>query len=113
MAFLDFKKAYDSVWREGLWYALWKNGIKGKLWRIIKHTYDNIESKVSLGDIETNYFDQNEGLRQGCVLAPILFSIYINELKKLLNQSLLGVHLNETTVNGLFFADDVSSHSTK
>uniref|UniRef100_A0ABM0MR95 Uncharacterized protein LOC102802074 n=1 Tax=Saccoglossus kowalevskii TaxID=10224 RepID=A0ABM0MR95_SACKO len=106
-AFLDFKKAYDSIWREGLWYALWQNGVKGKLWRIIKNTYNHIESKVSFGDIETDYFTQNEGLKQGCVLAPTLFSIYMNELKKLLDDSLLGVKLDEICINGLFFADDV------
>ena len=104
---MDFRKAYDSLWIYGLWYALWQNGITGKLWRVIKHTYDHIESKITFGDIETDYFTQNEGLKQGCVLAPLLFAVYINELKKLLDKSLLGVKLNDTLINGLFFADDV------
>jgi hypothetical protein len=32
LAFLDLSKAFDRVWREGLFYLLWKNGIQGKCW---------------------------------------------------------------------------------
>ena len=34
--FLDIQKAYDSVWRNGLWLKLWNMGVKGKMWRVIK-----------------------------------------------------------------------------
>ena len=35
--FIDLKKAFDRVWRNGLWKALWEAGIQGKMWRIINN----------------------------------------------------------------------------
>ena len=34
--FLDVQKAYDSVWRNGLWLKLWEFGVREKMWRTIK-----------------------------------------------------------------------------
>ncbi|MEP5445307.1 hypothetical protein, partial [Ekhidna sp.] len=34
--FLDVQKAYDTVWRNGLWKKLWEIGIRGKMWRMMK-----------------------------------------------------------------------------
>jgi hypothetical protein len=39
IAFLDLSKAFDRVWREGLFYLLWKNGVQGKIWRLLKEIY--------------------------------------------------------------------------
>ena len=35
-AFMDIKKAYPSVWRDGLWWKLWRMGVRGKMWRVLK-----------------------------------------------------------------------------
>ncbi|CAB1107046.1 unnamed protein product [Ectocarpus sp. CCAP 1310/34] len=45
--FLDVKKAYDTVWRNGLWKQLSKYGIKGKMWRVLNEEDDRVyESAV-------------------------------------------------------------------
>ena len=36
--FLDVQKAYDTVWRNGLWLKLWEHGVQGKTWRVIKRS---------------------------------------------------------------------------
>ena len=38
--FLDIKKAYDTVWRDRLWYSMREMGIQGKLWRVIRNIYN-------------------------------------------------------------------------
>ena len=55
----------------------------------------------------TNEFDIGKGVKQGCVLSPVLFSIFINEFVKLLRESNLRVRMNGIWTGGLFWADDV------
>ena len=55
--FLDIKKAYDTVWRDGLWYKLWEMGIQGKLWQVIRNIYNINSSCVFLNGCKSDYFD--------------------------------------------------------
>ena len=47
------------------------------------------------------------GLKQGCVMSPILFSLYLADLGRLLERSGMGVQVGEKKIPGLFFADDI------
>jgi len=107
LAFLDFKKAFDSVWRDKLLLTAWEIGIRGHVFNVIKNLYDNVQSKVKFGDIETEFFEIDEGLKQGCGLSPILFCIYINELARMIRHKNLGVKINDSKIGCLFWADDV------
>ena len=71
--FLDFKKAYDPVWRDGLWYKVREMGIKGKMWRVVGSLYVNNRSCIFLKGKSSDYFPINQGLAQGCTLSPTLF----------------------------------------
>ena len=62
---VDYKKAFDLVWREALWYKMSKNGITGKVLDVIKSMYANIKSCVSLGGEQSDYFISLKGVRQG------------------------------------------------
>ena len=106
--FVDFKKAFDSIWHEGLLYKLLESGIGGKTYDIIKSMYTNTKCAVRIGQKHTEFFHQKRGVRQGCSLSPTLFNIYINELAKTLEQSTTpGVPLADTEVKCLLFADDL------
>ena len=52
-AFVDFKKAFDTVWRIGLWQKLIKNRIGGEMFRVILNFYSDIKSCVKNGDLQS------------------------------------------------------------
>jgi hypothetical protein len=104
--FIDIKKAYDRVFRAGLWKQLAEKGIKGKLLRVISVMYESVESKVLVAG-GTEWFPINVGVRQGCVLSPFLFSIFIDGLAVELNQAGLGIEVGGNTLNQLMYADDI------
>ena len=83
-AFIDFQKAFDSVWRSGLWSKLLKEGINGKILRVIVNMYDKIKSCVFLNGKQSDYFPCFKGVRQGENLSPLLFSLYLNDLETFL-----------------------------
>jgi hypothetical protein len=65
IAFLDLSKAFDRVWREGLYYLIWKNGVEEKVWRLLKELYSTVNNKVVLGDLESEWFNKDNGVKQG------------------------------------------------
>ena len=64
--FLDIKKAYGTVFREGLWRRLREVGVVGKMWRVLKNIYVNVESSVIVNEERTEWFEIFTGVRQGC-----------------------------------------------
>merc|ERR1719273_111544 len=105
--YIDLKKAYDTVWRTGLWHRLWKKGIKGKMWKTLKNFYRKTITRIRINGVMTEEFVTEKGVKQGGVLSPILFSIYRNELIEELKDTEIGIELEEGRVNALFYADDI------
>ena len=104
---MDFEKAYDSVWRNGLFYKLINCGLSTKILGILN---DNTSSCVKLSRGLTNSFKSSVGVRQGCNLSPILFNIFINDLIELFSpsdRSCFPVKLKSVSLNCLLYADDL------
>jgi hypothetical protein len=78
---VDFTKAFDTVWRIGLWQKLIKNKICGKMFRVILNWYTYIKSCVKNGDLQCNCFPCETGVRQSEKLSPCLFALYLNDLE--------------------------------
>ena len=78
--FIDLKKAYDSVWHEGLFYKMEENGFSGKMVDLIRDIYRKTKCSVRINDCITDYFNYTRGVRQGCPLSPILFNLYADDL---------------------------------
>ena len=77
------------------------------MWRVIRNLYKKTESCVLVGNEKTDYFGVEVGVRQGCVLSPLLFSIYINVLAKEINGSGIGIEVLGRKVAILLYADDI------
>ena len=114
LAFVDYKKAFDSVERNCLLFKLAKIGINGRMYRAISALYSNPRSRIILNDHETGYFDCPIGVKQGDCLSPTLFSIFINDLAIEIKESNIGIDLNvdggsnlEYLFNILLYADDI------
>ena len=77
MRFIDLTKAYDSVDRTLMWTVLARFGIPPRMLAVIRQFHDGMRACVRLDDGEcSDMFDVEQGLRQGCVLAPLLFNIF-------------------------------------
>ncbi|MCP4978278.1 MAG: reverse transcriptase family protein, partial [Maribacter sp.] len=107
LALLDITKAYDRVDREILWEVMLQMGFPVQLLNNIRQTYRDPRSVVHFQDIQSEPLSMDLGLKQGCVLSPILFALYIAELGKRLTESGRGIRLGNLTIPGMFFADDM------
>ena len=78
--FIDFTKAFDTVSREGLWLVLKRFGCTEKVINLIKALHNGMQAKVVQGSEVSNQFAVTNGVKQGCVLAPTLFSLYLTAM---------------------------------
>ena len=106
VAFIDFAKAYDKVDRVKLWSCLQCVGVNGRFLRFLQALYEGSVCRVKVNGQVSEDFEVNTGLCQGCVLSPLLFSLYINGVVKRLKEEKCGVECGGETVPGLLFADD-------
>ena len=78
VCFIDLTKAYDSVDRTLLWTVLARFGVPQIMISVIRQFYDGMRACVRLDDrVCSRWLAAEQGLRQGCVLAPLLFSIFL------------------------------------
>ena len=80
--FVDFKQAYDRVWRKGLLSKMQECGIHGNLYNWIKNFLNERLIQTKVGDAFSSRKILEEGLPQGSSLSCTLFLIYINDLLK-------------------------------
>ena len=80
--FIDYSKAFDTVWRDALWYKMAKVGIKGKFMTIVKNMYESVKSCVFMNGMKSESFISLVGVRQGENLSPLLFSSFISGTRR-------------------------------
>ena len=101
MAFIDQEKAFDRVVRAELWKCLAERGIFGDLLRAIQSLYILCsQAAVRTREGETDCVEVKCGLRQRCVLSPLLFIICMDNIMKRANQE-------ENSIEELMFANDL------
>ena len=114
-AFMDLEKAYDSIDRHGMWQMLTVYGVGGKLLKAVQSFYVDSRACVRVGNDASEWLPVNVGLRQGCVVSPWLFNVYMDGVVREVNVRVLGKGLDLLSandgrfeINQLLFADDTA-----
>ena len=95
--FIDLRKAYDTVNRNAMWRILKQSGLSGKLQRLLQELHTDTRATVKAYGQSSEPFDINNGVRQGCVLAPALFNLFLDHVvRQALNNIDEGVTLRYT-----------------
>ena len=102
--FVDFSCAFDKISRNCLFYKLSCTGLSSKMIRLLRNSYENTTSRIWDGTSFSEPFIFNDGVKQGCILSPLLFSLYVNDLA---NELPGGVNVAGTNIKILLYADDI------
>ena len=105
--FEDFKKAYDSIWRKGLFYKLINCGISKTFITVLQSMYKNVRSCVKTNKGLTCFFESTTGVKQGCNLSPNLFNIFVIDLPDIFDSTCHPVLFGKSKENCLLYADDL------
>ena len=110
---IDFSRAFDTVSHAPLCYKLMKLGVHGRVLNILRNMYTGLKSCVRTPEGLTDYFDCARGTRQGCMLNPMLFVLYISELiDMLIEEGCIGVYKEDApNLILLLFVNDIAMFS--
>ena len=116
VAFVDFYKAFDTICHSTLWMVLSRTGVQGRMLNMLRGMYQSVKSCVRCSGGEfTDYFECLQGLKQGCLCSPILFSYFINQLANdIIEGGSHGIQLlpNQIELFLMLFADDLALMSS-
>ena len=107
LCFLDATKAFDRVNHDVLFDKLKKRGVPGYLIRILTFWYSNQKMMVRWGNVMSESFNVSNGVRQGRILSPYLFNVYMDDLSLRLKKHYAGCKIANNIINHLFYADDL------
>ena len=103
----DLKKAFDRVWHEALW-ATMRKYINSSIIRTIEKLYDKAQSAVLFNGSTGEWYRTTTGVRQGCLLSPTLFNIFLERIMcEALDNHEGSVSIGGWLITNFSFADDI------
>ena len=107
-SFVDYTKAFDTVWHDGLWAVLESMGVSTKLIQCIKALYNESHMAIKINGELSQWVHATLGSRQGDPLSPKLFIALLEAvMDKLEQENEGGVIIGKRRIKDLRFADDV------
>ena len=106
-SFLDASKAFDRLVHSGLFLKLIERNTPKRLLDILVTWYDGLQCRVKWDGHLGDWFSISAGVRQGGVLSPDFYNIYVNNLICILKSSGIGCYMSNTFAAALFYADDI------
>ena len=106
-AYIDMEKAFDRINRDALWLKLGKLGISKKMLCMIKAIYKNVRACVKTSRGLTDMFNCPRGVKQGCILSPLLFSLFLNDIAKEMAAISNCITVHDYDFRLLLYADDM------
>ena len=80
--FVDFEKAFDKVPRHTLFQKLLNYEINGNFYNCLVNLYTEDKACIKIGNQISNFFIRTQGVKQGCILSPLLFNIFLSDFQK-------------------------------
>ena len=100
---MDFSKAFDTVNKWTLWKVFKAYGCPESFINVIRQFHDGMTGRVSIGGDISDAFPIYHGVKQGCVLAPTLFTLYLGAVLETMSANLAnGVYILTCSDGKLF-----------
>ena len=107
-AFLDASKAFDRLVHAGLFIKLISRGIPKIFLDIIIFWYSHLQCRVRWDDTYSDWFFITAGVRQGGILSPDFYCLYVEDLIAILKSKNVGCHILSIFLAALIYADDMA-----
>ena len=109
VCFVDFRKAFDTIKWSKLWRALTEMGAPQHLVHLTRRLYEDGTAAVRVDGIDSERFKTQAGVRQGCILSPLLFNIYTEYIMRMVLEDWdKGISVGGRKISNLRYADDTT-----
>ena len=107
-SFLDASKAFDRLVHAGLFIKLMKRETPLIFLKLVIYWYNELYCRVRWDGDYSEWFRLLAGVRQGGILSPDFYSIYVDELVYKLSKLRVGCHIRDIFISALLYADDMA-----
>ena len=103
----DYKSAFDTVWRKGLFFKLLQHGVGCNFLSTLQSVNNEVHYNVNLDFGISPTISSANAVKQGCVLSPTLFNIFLSDFPSIFDNTSDPVSLGDAHLNCMVFADDL------
>ena len=104
---MDFEKAFDHVDRSALWHKLLSQNVSSGMVRMLRAIYADVKTCIKTPVGLKDYLPCPLGVRQGCIISPIMFILFLNDMQDFISLNSHGIDIETIKLFVLLFADDL------